>query len=186
MAAPHLVITSADPAERDALAARTGHARGRARRRVDAVRSALVADLVGQICPRVVVTARFQEGATPDVVVGAASAVLVSAREAEVAVWVAGEWRRQGIGTVLLCELLDRLSARGVRRAEALVEHEDLAARRLFGGVEALVTGRRADGLVELTVALPDRVTGPGTQRRGRRPSPPRPAGARIPTALSA
>jgi ribosomal protein S18 acetylase RimI-like enzyme len=180
MSSPHLVITTVGRAERSAFANHAG-ATGADDR---------LGDLTRRLCPKVAVAARYHDGAAlTRVIAGAASAQLRSPRDAEVTVWVADEWRRQGIGTVLLCELLKRLSARGVRRALALVEEADVAARRLFDGLGSLTDGRSVDGAVAYTVTVANRCS-PAWRRGGGRAHDrvraARPRRSSPPTAMSA
>ncbi len=76
------------------------------------------------------------------------------AESAEVAVTVADDWQRRGLGRVLLDRLTYRARQEGVRRFTALVQGDNLASLELLGG--AGETQRRWDtGVVELVVELP-------------------------------
>jgi nucleotide-binding universal stress UspA family protein/RimJ/RimL family protein N-acetyltransferase len=73
---------------------------------------------------------------------------------AEVAVTVADDWQRRGLGRALLDRLTYRARREGVRRFSALVQSENSASLGLLEGVGD--TQRRSDtGVVELVIELP-------------------------------
>jgi nucleotide-binding universal stress UspA family protein/RimJ/RimL family protein N-acetyltransferase len=73
---------------------------------------------------------------------------------AEVAVTVADDWQRRGLGRALLDRLTYRARREGVRRFSALVQSENSASLGLLEGVGN--TQRRSDtGVVELVIELP-------------------------------
>ena len=61
-------------------------------------------------------------------------------RRAEVAVTVADEWQRRGLGTVLLGRLADRARAEGIERFTALVAGDNPATRPFLHGLGGTVT----------------------------------------------
>jgi nucleotide-binding universal stress UspA family protein/GNAT superfamily N-acetyltransferase len=79
---------------------------------------------------------------------------LADAESAEVAVTVADDWQRRGLGRALLNRLTYRARQEGVRRFTALVQGDNLASLGLLSG--AGKAQRRSDtGVVELIVELP-------------------------------
>jgi len=81
--------------------------------------------------------------------------------EAEVAVTVADEWQRRGLGTELLSRLTDRARQEGIRHFTGLVASDNVAVTRLLhdGRVGVRVTERDPDS-VEYAIALPPRGLG--------------------------
>jgi GNAT superfamily N-acetyltransferase len=81
--------------------------------------------------------------------------------EAEVAVTVADEWQRRGLGTELLSRLTDRARQEGIRRFTGLVAADNVAVTRLLqdGRVGVRITQRDPDS-VEYAIALPPRGLG--------------------------
>jgi nucleotide-binding universal stress UspA family protein/L-amino acid N-acyltransferase YncA len=76
------------------------------------------------------------------------------AEAAEVAVTVADDWQRRGLGRALLDRLTYRARREGVRRFSALVQSDNPASLGLLAGVGG--TQRRLDaGVVELLIELP-------------------------------
>ena len=73
---------------------------------------------------------------------------------AEVAVTVADDWQRRGLGRALLDRLADRARREGVRRFSALVLGENRAALGLFADLGEL-RRRTGAGDVELLIDLP-------------------------------
>jgi GNAT superfamily N-acetyltransferase len=82
-----------------------------------------------------------------------ASAALMDHGVAEVAVWVADEWQRHGVGTVLLSEIFDLLAERGVTTAVGIVEPGNVAVRRMIERVVPSATTRYEAG--ELVISMP-------------------------------
>jgi GNAT superfamily N-acetyltransferase len=76
------------------------------------------------------------------------------ANVAEVAVTVADDWQRRGLGRALLDRLTDRARRQGVRKFSALVQADNLASLGLLETVGD--AQRRLDGgLVEIVIELP-------------------------------
>ena len=73
---------------------------------------------------------------------------------AEVAVTVADDWQRRGLGGALLTHLAFRARREGVRRFSALVMSGNPAAVKLLNGIGD-TQSRRGAGAVELIVELP-------------------------------
>jgi GNAT superfamily N-acetyltransferase len=74
---------------------------------------------------------------------------------AEVAVTVADEWQRRGLGTALLEELTERAREEGIERYTALVSAENDAVVALLYGIGAHVhEGRTESGVVAYEVEL--------------------------------
>jgi len=76
------------------------------------------------------------------------------AHAAEVAIEVADELHRQGIGRLLLTTLGDRAAELGLTRLTAEILAENTAAQALFRSVFPDGPTRRADGILTLTCAL--------------------------------
>ncbi len=81
---------------------------------------------------------------------------------AEVAVTVADDWQRRGLGRALLDRLTYRARGEGVRRFSALVLSENRPALGLFADLGS-AEHRRSAGEVEMTIELPP-VRGMGAQ----------------------
>ena len=77
-----------------------------------------------------------------------------AAEVAEVAVTVADDWQRRGLGRALLNRLTYRARREGVRRFSALVQGDNPGALRLLEGVGATQHQQDA-GVVELVIELP-------------------------------
>jgi RimJ/RimL family protein N-acetyltransferase len=77
---------------------------------------------------------------------------------AEIAVTIADDWQRRGLGTELLSQLSDRARSEGIRRFTALVASENVAMAGLLRNVGADLV-RREPGIQEYEIAL----TSPGT-----------------------
>ena len=73
---------------------------------------------------------------------------------AEVAVTVADDWQRRGLGRALLSRLTYRARREGVRRFSALVQSDNQASLELLGGVGDTQRRFDPDG-VELLIELP-------------------------------
>lgn len=85
---------------------------------------------------------------------------------AEVAVAVADDWHRRGVGLVLLAQLADRARAEGIRRFSALVLAENRDVRALFERVGDVTVGSADEGQLELEITLPEgEGIGPGLAR---------------------
>jgi GNAT superfamily N-acetyltransferase len=90
-------------------------------------------------------------------VVGLASAALMDHGAAEVAVWVADEWQRQGVGTLLLRGIFDLLAERGVTTAVGIVEPGNVAVRRIIERVVPNATMRYEAGELVISMPVPQR-----------------------------
>jgi len=85
---------------------------------------------------------------------------------AEVAVAVADDWQRRGVGLVLLEQLADRARAEGIRRFSALILAENRDVRGLFERVGDVTLHSAGEGQVELDITLPEHEgVGPGLAR---------------------
>jgi L-amino acid N-acyltransferase YncA len=89
-------------------------------------------------------------------VLGFASAAPVAPDTAEFAVWVDDTWQGHGVGTLLVRRILRLLAERGTRTAIGIMEPDNLAIRRLVERVAPGVVARFEDGMVVLSVPLPD------------------------------
>jgi GNAT superfamily N-acetyltransferase len=90
-------------------------------------------------------------------VVGLASAAPMDHGAAEVAVWVADEWQRHGVGTLLLRGIFDLLAERGVTTAVGIVEPGNLAVRRMIERVVPSATTRYEAGELVISMPVPQR-----------------------------
>jgi ribosomal protein S18 acetylase RimI-like enzyme len=93
--------------------------------------------------------------------VGAASALLLGDRAAELAVWVADRFQRQGVATALTGALLTRLSKAGLREVHAFVEISNAGALALWRKVfpNAPVARYLSSSELFLTAPLADSLT---------------------------
>ena len=89
----------------------------------------------------------------------------------EVAVAVADDWQRQGIGTALLHDLTARAREEGIERFSALVLAENEPVLELLCGLGHVHVTGRDHGVLELLVDLPPRAS----RRRSGTPSARRP-----------
>jgi GNAT superfamily N-acetyltransferase len=89
-------------------------------------------------------------------VFGLASAALVAPDTAEFAVWVDDSWQGHGVGTLLVRGILRLLAERGTRTAIGIMEPDNLAIRRLLKRVAPGAATRFEDGMIVLSVPLPD------------------------------
>jgi GNAT superfamily N-acetyltransferase len=89
-------------------------------------------------------------------VLGLASAALVAPETAEFAVWVDDSWQSHGIGTLLARGILRLLAERGTHTAIGIMEPGNLAIRRLVKRVAPGAATRFEDGMIVLSVPLPD------------------------------
>jgi GNAT superfamily N-acetyltransferase len=90
-------------------------------------------------------------------VVGLASAAPMDHRAAEVAVWVADEWQRHGVGTLLLQGILDMLAERGITTAVGIVEPGNVAVRRMIERAVANATTHYEAGELVISMPVPQR-----------------------------
>jgi GNAT superfamily N-acetyltransferase len=119
---------------------------------------AYLADLTCQPCPHLAVAARLREGSGAGLLIGLASAAPTDADAAEVAVWVADDWQRQGVASALMRRLFHLLGAAGMRTATALVTYENGPARRLVKALAPDATVRPVDpSTLEISIPLPSR-----------------------------
>jgi GNAT superfamily N-acetyltransferase len=89
-------------------------------------------------------------------VFGLASAAPVAPGTAEFAVWVDDAWQGHGVGTLLVRGILRLLAERGTRTAIGIMEPDNLAIRRLVGRVAPGAVTRFEDGMIVVSVSLPD------------------------------
>lgn len=85
---------------------------------------------------------------------------------AEVAVTVADDWQRRGVGTALLAELVERARTEGVRRFSAVVHSSNQPMLELLEHLGAEVSRSRDASTLELEIELPAR-EGIGAQLEG-------------------
>jgi GNAT superfamily N-acetyltransferase len=90
-------------------------------------------------------------------VFGLASAAPVAPGTAEFAVWVDDAWQGHGVGTLLVRGILRLLAEHGTRTAIGIMEPDNLAIRRLVGRVAPGAVARFDDGMIVVSVPLPDR-----------------------------
>jgi RimJ/RimL family protein N-acetyltransferase len=89
-------------------------------------------------------------------VFGLASAAPVAPGTAEFAVWVDDAWQGHGVGTLLVRGILRLLAERGTRTAIGIMEPDNLAIRRLLERVAPRAVARFEDGMIVVSVPLPD------------------------------
>jgi GNAT superfamily N-acetyltransferase len=89
-------------------------------------------------------------------VFGLASAAPAAPGTAEFAVWVDDAWQGHGVGTLLVREILRLLAEQGTRTAIGIMEPGNLAIRRLVGRVAPGAAARFEDGMIVVSVPLPD------------------------------
>jgi GNAT superfamily N-acetyltransferase len=89
-------------------------------------------------------------------VFGLASAAPVAPGTAEFAVWVDDAWQGHGVGTLLVREILRLLAERGTRTAIGIMEPDNLAIRRLVERVAPGAAARFEDGMIVVSVPLPE------------------------------
>jgi GNAT superfamily N-acetyltransferase len=89
-------------------------------------------------------------------VFGLASAAPAAPEIAEFAVWVDGAWQGHGVGTLLVRGVLRLLAERGTRTAIGIMEPGNLAIRRLVERVAPGAVARFEDGMIVVSVPLPD------------------------------
>jgi GNAT superfamily N-acetyltransferase len=89
-------------------------------------------------------------------VFGLASAAPVAPGTAEFAVWVDDAWQGHGVGTLLVRGILRLLAEQGTRTAIGIMEPGNLAVRRLVGRVAPGSAARFEDGMIVVSVPLPD------------------------------
>jgi GNAT superfamily N-acetyltransferase len=89
-------------------------------------------------------------------VFGLASAAPVAPDTAEFAVWVDDSWQGHGVGTLLARGMLRLLAERGTRTAIGIMEPDNLAIRRLVKRVAPGAATRFEDGMIVLSIPLPD------------------------------
>jgi GNAT superfamily N-acetyltransferase len=75
---------------------------------------------------------------------------------AEAAVTVVDDWQGRGLGTALLVLLAERARAEGIRRFGALMLATNTEVTDLMEGLGPVRVVDRAQGVVEIEVALPD------------------------------
>jgi GNAT superfamily N-acetyltransferase len=89
-------------------------------------------------------------------VFGLASAAPAAPEIAEFAVWVDDAWQGHGVGTLLVRGVLRLLAERGTRTAIGIMEPGNLAIRRLVERVAPGAVARFEDGMIVVSVPLPD------------------------------
>lgn len=89
-------------------------------------------------------------------VFGLASAAPAAPGTAEFAVWVDDGWQGHGVGTLLVRGILRLLAERGTRTAIGIMEPDNLAVRRLVERVAPGVVARFEDGMIVVSIPLPD------------------------------
>jgi GNAT superfamily N-acetyltransferase len=89
-------------------------------------------------------------------VFGLASAAPVTPGTAEFAVWVDDAWQGHGVGALLVRGILRLLAERGTRTAIGVMEPDNLAIRRLVKRVAPGAAARFEDGMIVVSVPLPD------------------------------
>lgn len=115
-----------------------------------------LADLTCRCGPYVTVAARIREGEQAGDLIGLASAATTDPDAAEVAVWVADDWQRRGVGAVLMRRLLGLLGEARVRAARAQVAYDNWPARRLLHALAPDAGLRYVDReTLEVSVSLP-------------------------------
>jgi len=94
-------------------------------------------------------------------VFGLASAAPVAPSTAECAVWVDDAWQGHGVGTLLMRGILQLLANRGTRTAIGIIEPANFAIRRLVDRVAPGATTRAEDGMIVVSIPLPDLAAAP-------------------------
>jgi len=89
-------------------------------------------------------------------VFGLASATPAALGTAEFAVWIDDAWQGHGVGTLLVPGILRLLAEQGTHTAIGIMEPDNLAIRRLVGRVAPGAAARFEDGMIVVTVPLPD------------------------------
>lgn len=89
-------------------------------------------------------------------VFGLASGAPVAADTAEFAVWIDDAWQGHGVGTLLVRGILRLLAERGARTAIGIMEPGNLAIRRLVDRVAPAAVVRFEDGMIVVSVPLPE------------------------------
>jgi GNAT superfamily N-acetyltransferase len=97
-------------------------------------------------------------------VFGLASAAPVAPDTAEFAVWVDDAWQGHGVGTLLVRGILRLLAERGTGTAIGIMEPDNLAIRRLVERVTPDAVARFEDGMIVVSVPLPDWAGTQGTR----------------------
>lgn len=97
-------------------------------------------------------------------VFGLASAAPAAPDTAEFAVWVDDAWQGHGVGTLLMQGILRLLAEHGTRTAIGIMEPDNLAIRRLVERVAPGAVARLEDGMIILSVPLPDWVGAQGAR----------------------
>jgi GNAT superfamily N-acetyltransferase len=95
-------------------------------------------------------------------VFGLASAAPAAPGTAEFAVWVDDSWQGHGVGTLLVRGILRLLAQHGTSTAIGIMESGNLAIRRLVERVAPTATTRFEDGMLVVSVPLPDWAGAPG------------------------
>jgi GNAT superfamily N-acetyltransferase len=98
-------------------------------------------------------------------VVGLASALVEPSKHAQISVWVDKQYRRQGLGSVLLGKLAQRLMVVGVVQVHALVEASNTAGLMLLGqlpNAELTSHGTQVCAVADLAFAGPPPMRGLG------------------------
>lgn len=91
-------------------------------------------------------------------VIGMASFSAADAETAEVAVAVADDWQRRGVGTALVGALLTAADRRGFRRFAADIASGNLAIRKILARFGRVVATRTSSGVSELLFVLLNRL----------------------------
>jgi GNAT superfamily N-acetyltransferase len=97
-------------------------------------------------------------------VFGLASAAPVAPGTAEFAVWVDDAWQGHGVGTLLVRGILQLLAEHGASTAIGIMKPGNLAIRRLVNRVAPDATTRFEDGMIVVSVPLPDWAAAPGAR----------------------
>jgi GNAT superfamily N-acetyltransferase len=85
--------------------------------------------------------------------------------EAEVAIVVADEWQRAGIGRTLIQELMAVAWPAGIRRFRATMMLENGSVRQFITALAPTARGRIVDGKLVVIIDLPDPAAGNTTMR---------------------
>ena len=87
---------------------------------------------------------------------GLASAASAAPDTAEFAVWVDDAWQGHGVGTLIVRGILRLLAECGTRTAIGIMEPDNLAIRRLLERVAPSAVTRFEDGMIVVSVPLPE------------------------------
>jgi GNAT superfamily N-acetyltransferase len=97
-------------------------------------------------------------------VFGLASAARVAPGTAEFAVWVDDSWPGRGVGTMLVRGILQLLTEHGTSTAIGIMEPGNLTIRRMVNRVAPEAITRFEDGMIVVSVPLPDLAAASGAR----------------------